>query len=130
MFSSSREVHVAAVQSIHKHCSDLAFALKSSNCVSFGYDSKEVLNSATCTFPIGDGSTRNISTGPTKFLGHTVSYNLRATAKASCKRFVPSFLEKLVKLDLSPIRGEYKLWILRTFLMPAFHFVLAVDGIP
>ena len=33
-------------------------------------------------------------------------------------------------MDSSPIRGEYKLWILHRFLKPAFHFVLAVDVIP
>ena len=33
-------------------------------------------------------------------------------------------------MDAAPIRGEYKLWILRRFLIPSFHFVLSVDVTP
>ena len=32
--------------------------------------------------------------------------------------------------NTSPIWGEYKLWILRRFLIPSFHFVLSVNVIP
>ena len=87
-----------------------------------------MLNNAT--FPLGNGSSRNISSGPTKFLGHTLCHNPTTTAKQSGKRFINSFLEKIDNLDTSPIRGEYKVWVLRRFLIPSFHFVLAVDVIP
>ena len=65
----------------------------------------------------------------TKFLGHTLCHTLSATTKNSGRRFMISFLEKLDSLDTSPIRGEYKLWILRRFLIPLFHFILSVDVI-
>ena len=81
------------------------------------------------TFPLKEGSTRNISTNPTKFLGDTLCHTQPATSKESGKRFMNSFLEKLSSLDASPIRGEYKLWILCRFLIPSFHFVLSVDVI-
>ena len=108
VFSSSMKDHAIALQTIDKHCSDLDLTLKPSKCVSFVYDGKKVLRNAT--FSLGDGSTRNISTGPTKFLGHTLCHTLPATTKESGKRFMISFLEKLDSLDTSPIRGEYKLW--------------------
>ena len=36
----------------------------------------------------------------------------------------------LNSLDSTTIRGEYKLWIYKRFLVPSFHFLLAVDAIP
>ena len=128
VFSSSMKDHAAALQTIDKHCSDLDLRLKPSKCVSFIYNGKKVLRNVT--FPLKEGSTKNICTGPNKFLGHTLCHTLPATAKESGKRFMNSFLEKLDSLDTSPIRGEYKLWILRRFLIPSFHFVLSVDVIP
>ena len=62
-------------------------------------------------------------------MGHTLCHTLSATTKKSGRRFMISFLEKLDSLDTSPIRGEYKLWILRRFLIPLFHFILSVDVI-
>ena len=128
VFSSSMKDHEVALQSIDNCCSNLNLTLKPSKCVSFVYDGKKVLNNAT--FLLGNGSSRNISSGPTKFLGHTLCHNPTTTAKQSGRRFMNSFLEKLDNLDTSPIRREYKLWILRRFLVPSFHFVLAVDVIP
>ena len=120
--------HATALQTIDKHCSDLDLTLKPSKCVPFVYYGKKMLSNIT--FSLKDGPTRNISTGPTKFLGHTLCHTLPATTKESGKRFMISFLEKLDSLDTSPIRGEYKLWILRRFLIPSFHFVLSVEVIP
>ena len=93
--------HAAALQTIDKHCSDLDLKLKPSKCVSFIYDGKKVLRNVT--FPLKEGSTKNICTGPNKFLGHTLCDTLPATAKESGKRFMNSFLEKLDSLDTSPI---------------------------
>ena len=85
---------------------------------------------SNATFPLRDGPTRNISSGPTEFLGHTLCHTLPATTKESGKRFMTSFLEKLESSDTSPIQEEYKLWILCRFLIPSFQFVLSVDAIP
>jgi len=93
--------HAAALQAIDEHCSDLDLTLKPSKCVSFVYDGKKMLGNAT--FPLKEGSTRNISTNPTKFLGHTLCHTQPATSKESGKRFMNSFLEKLASLDASPI---------------------------
>ena len=127
-FSSSRESHVAVLHSIAKHRSDLDLTLKPSKCASFVYDGRKV--PGNISFPIGDGSTRNICTGPIKFLGLTLFHSLPATAKESGKRFVNFFLEKPLKLDSFPIRGKYQLWILCRFLIPSFHFILSIDVIP
>ena len=128
VFSSSRKNHVAASHSIAKHYSDMELTLKPPKGVSFVCDDKKILSNIT--FPIGDGSTKNISTRPMKFLGHTLCHSLPATAKESGKSFVNSFREKLVKLDSSLIIREYKLWILCKFFILSFHFILSVDVIP
>ena len=99
--------HAAALQAIDERCSDLDLTLKPSKCVSF---IKKILGNAI--FPLRDSSARNISTDPTKFLGHTLCHTLPATSKESGKTLMNSFLEKLDSLDASPIQGEYKLWIL------------------
>ena len=57
-------------------------------------------------------------------------HNSSVTSRECGKRFAEAFREKISNLDSSPIRGEYKLWILRRFLIPSFHFTLAVDAVP
>ena len=44
--------------------------------------------------------------------------------------FLQEFERQIHNLDCSPIQGEYKLWIYKRFMVPAFHFSLAVDAIP
>ena len=68
VFSSSMKDYATDLQTIDKHCSDFDLTLKPSKCVSFVYDGKKVLSNITVS--LKDGSTRSISTGPTKFLGH------------------------------------------------------------
>ena len=120
MFSSSTKDHAAALQTIDKHCSDLDLRLKPSKCVSFIYDGKKVLRNVT--FPLKEGSTKNICTGPNKFLGHTLCHTLPVTAKESGKRFMNSFLEKLDSLDTSPTEESTSYGFFVDSLFP--HFIL------
>ena len=78
---------------------------------------------------VGSGRIRNIS-GSTKFLGQTQSHSLLSTAHEAGKKFLEEFERQIHNLDCSPIQGEYKLWIYKRLVVPAFHFSLAVDAIP
>ena len=84
----------------------------------------------TTTFNLGNGETRNISSGPTRFLGQTQSYSSFTTAREAGKHFSDELERQLNNLDSSLIRGEYKLWIYKRCLTPSFNFCLAVDAIP
>ena len=120
VFSSSMKDHAAALQTIDKYCSDLDLMLKPSKCASFVYDGKKLLSNVT--FPLKEGSTKNISTGPYKFLGHTLCHTLPATAKQSGKRFMNSFLEKLDNLDTPPSEESTSYGFFEDSLFP--HFIL------
>ena len=82
------------------------------------------------TFEVGSGRTRNISSGPTEFLGQTQSHSLLCTAHEAGKKFLEEFERQIHNPDCSPIWGEYKLWIYKKLVVPVFHFSFAVDVIP
>ena len=82
------------------------------------------------TFYLGDGKIRNIASGSTRFLGQTLCHTPLSTAQEAGKRLSSEFSRQLNNLDQSPIRGEFKLWIYRRFMVSCFHYHLAVDTIP
>ena len=96
--------------------------------VSFVFDGKKIIKSAS--FQVGQGSTRNITSGPTKFLGQLQTSSQKLNTFESGKKFISTFQRKLENLDQVHVRGEYKLWIYKRYLVPSFHFALAVDPIP
>ena len=74
-------------------------------------------------------TTRLISEGGTKFLGRLVDVSLSAT-KAVANSKVFSFLTDLLSAtDSHPIRGEYKLWIYRNYIISLLRSRLCVDAI-
>ena len=122
VFSSSMKDHEVALQSIDNCCSDLNLTLKPSKCVStMGRNCSIMQHFHLETAPVETFHQVLLS-----FWG-TSSVTTRLQQPNNRVRFMNSFLDNL---DTSPIRGEYKLWILRRFLVPSFHFVLAVDVIP
>ena len=127
VISSSKEEHKQALQAVSQFCSDLALTLKPPKCVSYVFDGQRV--DKKTTFDLGGGKTRNIATGPTRFLGQTLGHTPLHTAQAAEKHLTSEFNGQLENLDQSPIRGEFKLWIYKRFMVPSFHFHLAVDTI-
>ena len=128
IISSSVNDHGAALQVISTYCSDLGLVLNPSKCISLVYNGR-VVDKRT-VFSVGSGKSRNISSGPTKFLGHLLGHSNSITITESGKRFTELFQMSLNSLDSATIRGEYKLWVYKRFLVPSFHFLLAVDAIP
>ena len=66
---------------------------------------------------------------PTKFLGQLQTSSQKSNTCESGKKFIAVFHHKLETLDEVQVRGEYKLLIYKCYLVPSFHFVLAVDPI-
>ena len=127
IISTSTENHQEALNVVTKCCDDLALTLKPSKCVSLVYNGKKVTK--TTVFKVGEGTTRNIATGPTKFLGQIIGDSPSCTTKAARKHLLGEFIRQLNNLDQSPIRGEFKLWIYKRYMVPSFHFHLAVNNI-
>ena len=65
-----------------------------------------------------------------RFLGQVQTSSLKLNTCKSGKRFITDFQKKLENLEQVRIRGEYKLWIYKRYMVPSFHFALAVNPIP
>ena len=113
---------------ISDSCQELDLMLKPPKCISLVFDGKKMVKSAS--FQVGSGSTRNITTGPTKFLGQLQTSSQKSNTCESGKKFITAFQRHLDNLDQVQVRGEYELWIYKRYLVPSFHFVMAVDPIP
>lgn len=127
IISSTSEDHGKALQEISNSCHDLDLTLTPTKCISFVVDGKKMNKLAS--FKVGTGVTRNISSGPTKFLGHLQGITNKSTTCEARKRFIESFQPKLENLDQTKIRGEYKIWIYKWYLVPSFLFALSVDSL-
>ena len=73
LLSASPEDHQTALRQVDSKCSDLGLEIRPDKCVSYVFDGQK-LNSRT-TFEVHHGSTRNITSAPTKFLGQTIDAN-------------------------------------------------------
>lgn len=72
-------------------------------------------------------STRNIAAAPWKVLGHILAVSPTGSRKASAKRLDDKLLSAVKNIDNRPIRGEFKIWILKNYLAPSLYFQLMVD---
>ena len=58
------------------------------------------------TFPLLNGSTRNVADNPTKILGHTVAISQTLTSKSCVSKVKTKVLSAVQRIDDRPIRGE------------------------
>ena len=79
--------------------------------------------------PLSKGTTRSITEGGTKFLGKLIDVSLSATKKAANKRMITRLTELLTATDVLSVRGEYKLWIYRNYILSLLRFHLSVDAV-
>ena len=86
-------------------------------------------SSATISVGVGGGRTSNIHEHHTTFLGSIVAHSSRHTTKIASQLFLEAFTSSLKKLDQTVIRREYKVWIYKRYLVPSYHFKLAVNAI-
>ena len=125
VISSSVSAHTSALQEIDQKASSLDLVLKVEKCVSFLFDGKSVDKKSTV--PLSSGSTRNISEAPWKVLGHLIAVTPTGSRKTSAKKLESKLLSSIKKIDSRPIRGEFKIWILKNYLAPSLYFLLMVD---
>ena len=99
--------------------------LKVEKCVSFLFDGKSVDKKSTV--PLSSGSTHNISEAPWKVLGLLIAATPTGSRKTSAKKLESKLLSSIKKIDSRPIRGEFKIWILKDYLAPSLYFLQMVD---
>lgn len=128
ILSSSKSDHQAVLNHADERCKEICLFIRPDKCFSYVFDGKNVKGKTT--FSIGGGVTKNIKENPTKFLGSRVCSSQRAAKKVAGKEFHQHFSKCINRLNTSHIRGEYKVWIYKRYLVPSLQFKLAVDGLP
>ncbi|XP_065884075.1 uncharacterized protein [Dysidea avara] len=126
LISCDIDVHKSVLQTIDLKAADLDLTFKPSKCISFLFDGSKV---APRGLPLSKGTTRPITEGQTKFLGKLIDVSLSATKKAAGKRMISHLTDLLSASDSLPIRGEYKLWIYRNYILSLTRFHLCVDAV-
>ena len=71
--------------------------------------------------------TKCIKSNPTKFLGQIVSMSNNTTCQLSASALSSTINDSLQRINNSPIRGDYKIWIYRNYLVPSIFFQLSVN---
>ena len=126
LISSNFDVHVVVLQSVDQRASDLDLSFKPVKCVSYLFDGKKCLQKG---IPLSKGVTRSITEGGTKFLGKLINVSLSVTKRSANKRMVDRLTDLLSATDTLHIRGEYKLWIYRNYILSLLRFSLSVDAV-
>ena len=108
-------------------CRDLGLEIRPDKCVSYCFDGEKPL--PRTDFNLREGKTRNISSGPSKFLGETISLSPTLSKRAATKKLTKKLYDTLSAIDSRPIRGEFKVWIYKSYLAPSIQFHLSVDKI-
>ena len=101
--------------------------IRPDKCVTIVFDGKQIIKYHW--IELIDGWTRSISEGATKFLGATIATSYQSTASTAKKQLEEKFSLALKSIDRRPIRGEYKVWIFRNYVVPSSRFLLTVDPI-
>ena len=113
-------------QTIDQRAKDLDLSFKPVKCVSHLFDGRHHMQQG---IQLSGGSTRLITGGGTMFLGKSLEVSLSATKKAASKKMCDVLSRLLSTTDLLPIRGEYKLWLYRNYIVSLLRFHLSVDSV-
>jgi len=127
LISDDVVVHTSVLQTIDNKAADLdLFFIKLAKCVSYLFDGSKIIPQGVF---LSNGITRSIVEGGIKFLGKIIDVSLSATKRAASKRMVTRLTSLLSATDSLCVRGEYKLWIYRNYIVSLLHFHLGVDAV-
>ena len=101
MLSSSPDAHQASLSDVDRKCTDLGLQVRPDKCVSYIFDDKKTHNRTT--FNLQQGTTHNIISAPTKFLGQTIGANTQTTKSLSTKKISEKVYRALDEIDKRPI---------------------------
>ena len=127
IISGSLEEHTETVQTVDQLSREIDLVIRPDKCVTIVFDGKKIIKNHR--IELTDGWTRSISEGATKFLGATIATSRQSTASTAKKQLEEKFSLALKSIDSRPIRGEYKVWIFRNYVVPSSRLLLTVDPI-
>ena len=127
LFSTSKEAHQTVLLELDDKCSEIGLQIRPDKCVSYIFDGQKICSGTTVKSQ--QGSTKNMTSAPSKFLGQTLAAISRSNRSLS-KKITEKVYSAFNQIDQGPIRGEYKAWIYKFYLVPSLFFNLAFDHIP
>jgi hypothetical protein len=126
VLSSNSTEHQSALTELEQKCNDLGLSIRPDKCVSLALHEGHVSKKS---FIIGISKTTNLCDQPAKFLGSTIAVSSLQAKKKASSDLISKVTSALSSIDKRPIRGEYKLWIYKHYLVPSLRFVLSVNAI-
>ena len=123
IISDSFDEHVKTVQKIDQNLREIDLVIRPDKCVTLQFNGKKVLDQCV---DIIDGETRSIVEKDTKCLGASVASPRQKTSSIAKRRLKERITKALKSIDSRLIRGEYKVWIYRNYVVPSSRFLLAV----
>ena len=126
IISDSFDEHVKTVQKIDQNLREIDLVIRPDKCVTLQFNGKKVLDQCV---DIIDGETRSIVEKDTKCLGASVASSRQKTSSIAKRRLKERITKALKSIDSRLIRGEYKVWIYRNYVVPSSRFLLAVEPI-
>ena len=126
LISDDFDTHKSVLQLLDLKATDLDLVFKPAKCISFLFNGAKLLSQGIA---LSNGMTRSITEGHTKFLGKVIDISLSTTKKTASKRMLCRLSDLLTATDSLPIRGEYKLWIYRNYIISLLRFHLYVDAV-
>lgn len=71
--------------------------------------------------PLSTGM-RNIAEGTSSILGHVIGSSTSKSRAASAKKLEFKLMSAIKWIDERPIRGEYKIWVLKNYIAPSTSY--------
>ena len=78
---------------------------------------------------LANGWTHNIPEAPTKILGKLIVGSFSLTKQTVATKLDSKIISAMQCLNDRPIRGEFKVWIWKTYLAHSLCFMLIVDPV-
>lgn len=115
VISSDPAAHQAELLSLDSACLDLGLEIRPDKCTSLHFTGKKMCNKYMVQ--LMNGQTKPLSEGSIRFLGCAIAISSTETRSTATSKFLKRMTTCLEKIDERPIRGEYKVWIYRFYLV-------------
>ena len=125
LITTHKTSHQNIINAIHSNISSMGMRLKPGKCRSFSVCGGR---STDIPFYIGDFQIPSIKDEEQKFLGRVLSFS--GKSKDTFDLLKDTLKEALERIDGLLVRPEYKLWILKNYLLPSKRFLLTVHTLP
>ena len=114
IITSNYSDHKKTLCSIDSHCLEVDLMLRPEKCITMSYTGSQFDTKASVH--LSGGSTVNIIKKPAKMLGRLIKQSNRSTCSQASQQLLSHFKVCLENLNSRPIRGEYKLWTLFSYI--------------